>query len=70
MFSAQLSIDVQDVLQQACEDVWRNKVYGLDRARSEWILNSYQSPDEVLNKIRARFDKKDLKYCPKFTPEV
>lgn len=64
MFSAQLSIDVQDVLQQACEDVWRNKVYGLDRARSEWILNSYQSPDEVLNKIRARFDKKDLKILP------
>lgn len=64
MFSAEMTLDSQQYLQQACEDVWRQVAYGLNREQSQALLAKYSGPNDLLSAVRSRFNQQGVQVRP------
>lgn len=64
MFSAEMSLDSDSFLRQACEDVWRQVAYGLNRQQSQALLSHYANPEALLKALDTRFKQPNLKVLP------
>lgn len=64
MFSAELTLDSNSYLQQACEDVWRNVAYSLDFAQSQQLLKTHKSPESLFQAVRTRINRADITILP------
>lgn len=64
MFSAELSLDSNSYLMQACEDVWRRVAYSLDFEQSQQLLSSHNSPESLFQAARSRIHRADVKILP------
>lgn len=64
MFDAELVLDSESYLQQACEDIWRLQCYHLDSDQGRFLLNRYAGPDALLHKFRSWLSRPHLKFIP------
>lgn len=64
MFDAELVLDSETYLQQACEDIWRLQCYHLDSDQGRFLLNRYAGPDALLHKFRSWLSRPHLKFIP------
>lgn len=64
MFNATISLDMDDFLQQACEDVWRQIAYPLNKPQAEALLGEYKEPAALAQKIKSRFNQQNLTVLP------
>ncbi|MAD44127.1 MAG: exodeoxyribonuclease V subunit beta [Oceanospirillaceae bacterium] len=64
VFDAELVLDSERYLQQACEDVWRTQAYGLNEGQGRFLLSKYSGPDALFNKVRARISRPDMMILP------
>ena len=69
VFNAELVLDSESYLQQACEDIWRQQAYHLTAEQSRYLLNRYAGPDALLQKIRARIARPDMTILPVLTEQ-
>jgi len=64
VFSAELVLDSDSYLQQACEDIWRQQAYSLNEQQSRYLISRYAAPDDVLAKVKARINRPDMTVIP------
>ncbi|WP_430462237.1 exodeoxyribonuclease V subunit beta [Thalassolituus sp. LLYu03] len=64
VFSAELVLDADTYLQQACEDIWRREAYPLSAEQSRFLLSRYSGPDQLLAKVKSRIARPDVKVLP------
>ena len=64
VFSAELVLDSDSYLQQACEDIWRQQAYSLNEQQSRYLISRYAGPDDVLAKVKARINRPDMTVIP------
>ncbi|MCA6062974.1 exodeoxyribonuclease V subunit beta [Thalassolituus marinus] len=64
VFSAELVLDSDSYLQQACEDIWRQQAYTLDEPQGRYLISRYAGPDDVLAKVRSRISRPDMTVVP------
>jgi len=64
MFDAELVLDSETYLQQACEDIWRDQAYALSLDQSRFLLNSYSGPDDLYSKVKSRISRPDIRILP------
>ncbi|MBU2039480.1 MAG: exodeoxyribonuclease V subunit beta, partial [Gammaproteobacteria bacterium] len=64
VFSAELVLDSDSYLQQACEDIWRQQAYALNEQQSRYLISRYAGPDDVLAKVKARINRPDMTVIP------
>ncbi|MCD8522803.1 MAG: exodeoxyribonuclease V subunit beta [Saccharospirillaceae bacterium] len=64
VFNAELVLDSDRYLQQACEDIWRQQAYALDEQPSRYLISRYSGPDDVLAKVKARINRPDMTVIP------
>ena len=64
VFNAELVLDSDTYLQQACEDIWRQQAYHLNTAQSRYLVSRYAGPDDLLNKIKSRLARPDVRVLP------
>lgn len=64
MFSAELTLDSDKYLMQACEDVWRQVAYSLDFAQSQKLLATHKSPKSLFDTVRSRIGRSDITILP------
>jgi len=64
VFSAELVLDSDSYLQQACEDIWRQQAYALDEQQGRYLISRYSGPDDVLAKVKARINRPDMTVIP------
>ncbi len=64
VFNAELVLDSDSYLQQACEDIWRQQAYALNEQQSRYLISCYSGPDDVLAKVKARINRPDMTVIP------
>src|SRR5690554_1881363 len=64
MFSAELILDSDKYLMQACEDVWRQVAYSLDFAQSQTLLATHKSPKSLFDTVKSRIGRSDITILP------
>lgn len=64
MFSAELTLDSDSYLIQACEDIWRKVAYSLDFQQSKQLLSVHKSPDSLFQTVRSRINRSDITILP------
>src|SRR5690554_3426453 len=64
MFSAELTLDRDSYLIQACEDIWRKVAYSLDFQQSKQLLSVHKSPDSLFQTVRSRINRSDITILP------
>lgn len=64
VFEAELVLDAEHYLQQACADVWRQTVYPLTHAQARWVHSQYADPNAVLRWLRAWVARPDVQVIP------
>ncbi|WP_296984199.1 UvrD-helicase domain-containing protein, partial [Thalassolituus sp. UBA1505] len=64
VFDAELVLDSEQYLQQACEDVWRTEAYGLNTEQGRFLLSRYNGPDALFAKVRSRISRPDMRIVP------
>lgn len=69
MFSAELTLDSDSYLQQACEDIWRQVAYSLDLQQSKQLLSVHKSPDSLFQTVRSRINRSDITILPAATQQ-
>ena len=65
MFSAELLLDTQSYLRQACEDVWRNGNYRLEAEQVGYLLQLYPTPDALQQQVRQWLSHPGLSFLPR-----
>lgn len=64
VFSAELVLDSESYLQQACEDIWRQRAYHLSAEQGRYLLSRYSGPDQLLAKVKSRITRPDMTLQP------
>ncbi len=64
MFSAELLLDTQSYLRQACEDVWRNGNYRLAEQQVGYLLERYPTPEALQKEVRQWLSHPELVFLP------
>lgn len=65
MFSAELVLDSASYLRQACEDVWRNGQYPLQRQQVACLQTWFPTPAALQERIRGWLSRSGLTFIPK-----
>ena len=68
MFSAELVLDADQYLRQACEDVWRNGLYHQQVLATEWLSAVFPTPAELMLTVRNWFARPDACFIPSPAP--
>lgn len=64
MFNADLVLDSDSYLEQACADVWRHYAYELNSAQSRYLLSRFSGPAALMQKVRSRLNRPDMLILP------
>ena len=64
MFDAELVLDSETYLKQACEDVWRQQSYHLNHEQGRYWLNRYAGPQSLLQRFRSWLSRPGLRFIP------
>ncbi len=64
MFSAELILDARSYLRQACEDVWRNGNYRLNREQVGYLMDCYPSPEALQRQVQNWLSHPGLTFLP------
>ena len=64
MFSAELLLDTQSYLRQACEDVWRNGNYRLDAAQVGYLMERYPTPAALQKEVSQWLSHPQIVFLP------
>ncbi|WP_419810835.1 exodeoxyribonuclease V subunit beta [Bacterioplanoides sp.] len=64
MFDAELVLDSETYLKQACEDVWRQQSYHLDNEQGRYWLNRYAGPHALLQRFRNWLSRPGMRFIP------
>ena len=69
MFSAELVLDSASYLRQACEDVWRNGQYPLNRQQVSYLQQLFGTPEQLQQMLRGWLSRSGLKFLPALDPQ-
>ena len=64
MFSADMVLDSERYLLQACEDIWRQHAYRMTEPQSRLLLSRYVQPQALMQTIRSRLARPDMTVLP------
>ncbi len=64
MFSAEMVLDSERYLLQACEDIWRQHAYRLNEPQSRFLLSQYAGPQALMQTVRSRLARPDMTVLP------
>ncbi|MDP2507100.1 exodeoxyribonuclease V subunit beta [Oceanobacter sp. 3_MG-2023] len=64
MFSAELVLDADQYLRQACEDVWRRGLYHQQILAVEWLSAVFPTPADLMSTVRHWFARPDARFIP------
>src|SRR5690606_21964772 len=59
-FSAEMVLDSERYLLQACEHIWRQHAYRLNEPQIRFLLSQYAGPQTLMQTVRSRLARPDM----------
>ena len=64
-FAMEFLENEETLRRQIIEDFWRNRFYKAGRKEAEWVLSLWETPLELLDKLRGHVFRHGVKYIPR-----